>query len=82
MRIIIKNCQEIKNVMGFNLSITLKDENENIIPAGAVTGHVPNKVTLKTMAHGQLAALEFFTNYNEELVHKIRAHKINTGVWL
>ena len=69
----------IENVIGFDLSITLMDNTGNIIRPGSKTIKAPIPSSVAMITHTHVAALEFFTNYNENLVRKIREHKINSG---
>jgi hypothetical protein len=78
----IQKTELIKSVMGFDFSIKLTDVRGNIVPSGIARTIMPAANSVVMQGHTNLAALEFFTNYNEELVKKIREHKISSGNWL
>jgi hypothetical protein len=62
-------------------NIDINDMKGNILPAGVIKTITPPLNKDRVTVNVTLAAIEFFTNYDKELIEKIREHKVNTGVW-
>jgi len=59
----------------------IRDIRGEIVPSGIARTIVPPPNSTRIPVNNNLAALEFFTNYDKELIDKVRAHKVSTGVW-
>lgn len=61
--------------------VEIRDIKGNIVPIGIGKTIAPPPNSTRMRVNTNLAALEFFTNYDKELMEKIREHKVSTGVW-
>jgi len=63
----------ITSVLGFDFKVDIKDENGNIIPSGVRSSTFPKYPKLQVSY--RLFDKSFFTNFNEELLAKVREHR-------
>lgn len=60
----------ITSVLGFNFNVEIKDQNGELIKTGAKTTYVGHPFTKQPTVH--ILDKNFFTNFNEPLLAKIR----------
>ena len=60
----------ITSVLGFNFNVEIRDQNGELIKTGAKTTYAGSNIRKRSTAH--ILDKNFFTNFNEPLLAKIR----------
>jgi hypothetical protein len=68
--------------INIDLKHEIKDMNGQLVPSGIAKTIIPNYNNVHVPNNNtflNLSASEFFTNYDKELIDKIRTHKFSIG---
>ena len=71
--------------IGMNMKHEIRDMEGLIVPSGVAKTIAPPHNSMRmpnTSTFLSLAASEFFTNYDKELIDKIRTHRFSIGCWM
>lgn len=77
----LKEFAVVTRCIGFDTTGDLFTSDGSVVPVGIARTIQPPPNSRSMEMHTNLAAREFFTNYDEDLIRQVREHKISSGVW-